>query len=144
MATFGSNFNFGLDWLKQGVQNSPNDAGNTVGQFPELDLLNQNNASGAWGDMDFTGKLGAVGTGISAFSSLANIYAGFKAMKLAKSQFKFQKDAWNKNYNAQVKDYENTLRDRWTARDASAQLNNRQFSSMEDWMSPRQIAPTTG
>lgn len=80
-----------------------------------------------------------IGQGVNAFSSLANIYAGFKAMKLAKSKFRFQKDAWNKNYNAQVKDYDNTLKDRWTARNASAQLNNRSFESMGSWVGSRAI-----
>jgi hypothetical protein len=95
-----------------------------------------------WADMGAYGKMGVVSQGLGAFSSLAQIYAGFKAMKLAKDQFKFQKEAWNKNYQAGVKDYENTLKDKWAARSASAAARGTDFQSMSSYVDPRKIDKT--
>jgi len=94
--------------------------------------------------MDFNqlgalGKIGAVSQGLGAFSSLANLYAGFKALNLQEKQFKFARDAWNKNYANQVKDYENTLKDRWAARDASARSRGGTYSSMASWVGERAL-----
>lgn len=93
-----------------------------------------------WGQLGIGGKLGVVSQGLGAFSNLANIYAGFKAMKLQRDQFNFAKEAWQKNYNNQVKDYENTLKDRWTARAAGyiaggGDPNN--LTSMGSWVAQR-------
>jgi len=90
-----------------------------------------------WNQLGSVGKLGVVSQGLGAFSNLANIYAGFKAMSLQKKQFQFAKDAWNKNYNNQVKDYENTLKDRWAARNASAGARGGSYESMGSWVGSR-------
>jgi len=126
------------------AQSSAINAGNTAGIFPELDVLNPSNQTGGgtFGDLDFRGKIGAIGTGFQAFSSLANIYAGFKAIKLQKDQFKFQKEAFNKNFAAQAKSFENELRDRFAARSASAQVNNRDFQSLSTFLDQRAIPGT--
>jgi len=92
-------------------------------------------------------KLGSIlgsekfGTGLSAFGNLASIYSGFKSLGLAKDQFQFQKDAFNQNFAAQRKDYENTLKDRWTARSASAASRGNTFEGMDQWVASRNIAP---
>jgi hypothetical protein len=135
--------NFGIDWLNPtGVQQSggmmdpgsPNFAGTGTGAATDLTT--------SFGDMSAYGKMGVVSQGLGAFSSLAQIYAGFKAMKLAKDQFKFQKEAWNKNYQAGVKDYENTLKDKWAARSASAAARGTDFQSMSSYVDPRKIDKT--
>jgi len=93
----------------------------------------------------FFGSLGDIfkskgfGQGVSAFSTLANIYGGFKSLGLAEDQFDFQKSAFNKNFEAQKKDYENTLKDRWTARNASASSRDQSFPGMDQWLSNRTI-----
>lgn len=99
------------------------------------DQLNGN----SWDQLSLYGKLGAVGQGVNAFSSLANLYAGFKALRLQEKQFDFARDAWNKNYNNQVKDYENTLKDRWAARNASASARGGSYDSMASWVGNRSL-----
>lgn len=96
------------------------------------------------------GKIGDVlgseqfGQGVSAFSTLANIYGGFKSLGLAKDQFRFNKKAFNLNFNAQAQDYENTLKDRWAARNASAEARGQSYTGMNEWLSGRTIARTGG
>jgi hypothetical protein len=99
----------------------------------------QNLATTPWSDLGAYGKMGVIGAGAGAFSSLANIYAGFKALKLQKNQFKFQKQAWNKNYNNQVKDYQNRLTDRWSARSNSAAARGGSFASMGNYVGSRAL-----
>ena len=135
--------NLGIDWLNpSGAQQSggimdpgsPNFAGNgtSLGGM-------ENPLTTSFADMGAYGKMQTVSQGLGAFSSLAQIYAGFKAMKLAKDQFKFQKEAWNKNYQAGVKDYENTLKDRWAARSASSAARGTGFESMSNYVQPRAL-----
>jgi hypothetical protein len=102
-------------------------------------IMDQSLGTTPWSELGAYGKLGAIGEGVGAFSSLANIYAGFKALKLQKSQFKFQKQAWNKNYNNQVKDYENRLKDRWSARSNSASARGGSFASMGNYVGSRAL-----
>lgn len=104
--------------------------------------LPNTDAGSSWSQMGLPEKLGVVSQGLGAFSTLAGIYSGFKALKLQKDMFNFQKDAWNKNYNNQLRDYENELRDRWTARNAGAAARGRDFESMESWMAPRRLTGT--
>jgi hypothetical protein len=119
-------------------------------QDTSLALLNQQGGQGGlnvttpFADMGAYGKIGTISAGLGAFSSLAQIYAGFKAMKLAKDQFKFQKEAFNKNYQAGVKDYENSLKDRWAARSASASARGSSFQSMETYVDARAIGGDSG
>jgi len=136
--------NSALDWL-----NEPSASRGIMDpSSPDFASWGQPNSSGGgpggWGGMDISEKLGVVGQGVSAFSTLAEIYAGFKGMKLAKDQFKFQKSAWNQNFNAQVKDYNNQLQDQYAHRSAMAAANNRSFDTGGNWLSSRQQTPATG
>lgn len=104
----------------------------------------QNPLTLGWNELGTYGKMGVVSEGLGALGSLANLYAGFKALRLQEKQFDFAKDAWNKNYNNQVKDYENTLRDRWLARDAGSRAGGSsgyheggQYQDMGSWVSAR-------
>jgi hypothetical protein len=54
--------------------------------------------------------------GLGALGSLANIYGGFQANKLAKDQLSFTKDITNTNLNNQVKSYNTALEDRARSR----------------------------
>jgi hypothetical protein len=76
-----------------------------------------------------------------AFATLGKMYTGFKSLGLAKDTLNFQKKAFNKNFNAQAKDYENTLKDRWTARNASASARGQSFQDMDKWVGSRSIDP---
>lgn len=133
--------NVGLDWM-----NPPQSGGGIMNPSSDsfvTPFSGDGGAGGGWTGMDFGQKMGAVTQGLGAFSSLANIYAGFKAMKLEKDKFKFSKDAWNKNYNAQVKDYENTLKDRWAARRSANAARGQDFQSMSTYVGERALAPNT-
>ena len=81
----------------------------------------------------------AINSGLGTFSTLANIYGGFKSLGLSKDSLRFQKDSFNKNFNAQAQDYNNTLRDRWAARSAGAAARGRTFASEADFLAGRQI-----
>lgn len=63
-------------------------------------------------------NLSSVFTGIQA---LAGAYLGFKNMQLAKDQFGFQKDAFNKNYANQRQTYNTSLEDRIRGRTSDYQ-----------------------
>jgi spore coat protein CotH len=68
---------------------------------------------GAAGGM---GAMGAVGAGISAIQSLASMWMGFKQMKMAQKQFKFEKKMANQNLINQMKTYNTALADRARSR----------------------------
>lgn len=112
--------------------------GMDFGTMSQYGIGGPNGGGGPQGT-DYAGTFGAISDGLGAFTSLANIYAGFKALKLQKDQFNFSKEAWNKNYNNQVQDYENNLKDRWAARNASAQVNGRSFQSMDAYLGERAL-----
>lgn len=99
----------------------------------------QNPLTMNWNQLGALGKMGVVSQGLGAFGSLASLYSGFKALKLQEDQFDFTKQAWNKNYNNQVKDYENTLKDRWAARNASAAAGGQSYESMGSWVGSRSL-----
>lgn len=126
-------------------------SGGGGGGFPAIPFRNDfvagNGPSGQEGGFGgFFGKMGDIfggekfGKAVGGFSALANLYGGFKSLGLAKDQFGFQKDVFNKNYAAQRKDYENTLKDRWTARNASAASRGQSFQSMDQWVGARNIS----
>jgi len=138
--------NYGLNWLNGGGGVTDGTGGGFGPNY--AGMMNQPGVGGGgWNDLSMYGKVGVVSEGLSAFSNLANIYAGFKALKLQKDQFKFQKDAWNKNYNNQVKDYENNLKDRWAARSNSAAARGGTYESMASYVGGRALtgqAPSGG
>lgn len=137
----------GDDWLDQALygyapQSSPVQ-GAAVNQGIGGALTQQQNPLLMdWGQLGTLGKVGVVSQGLGAFSNLASLYSGFKALSLQKKQFKFAKDAWNKNYANQVKDYENTLRDRWAARRASAGARGGSYQSLGSYLGDRALTGT--
>ena len=144
-----------FDWLNPGKQLSPQTPSASLGNsFSMMDpkspgfMDNFTSDFAASADAPGIGSkigefLGGEGfqSGISAFSTLAGLFAGFKGLGLAKDQLSFQKKAWNKNYDAQVKDYENTLKDRWAARNAgwSNQQTGSNLGGMDKWVGSRSI-----
>lgn len=62
------------------------------------------------------GPLGIAGLGLSALSSLGSLWMGMKSMKLAKKQFKFQKDFANTNLANSIQSYNTALADRARSR----------------------------
>lgn len=58
----------------------------------------------------------ALGAGLMGLQALSGLFQGNKQFKLAKDQFKFQKQIANANLNNSIKSYNNTLEDRLNAR----------------------------
>lgn len=63
-------------------------------------------------------NLGTAGAALGGLNAIGGFLQGNKAMKLAKDQFKFQKDLANTNLNNSIKSYNTSLEDRLTARGA--------------------------
>lgn len=61
-------------------------------------------------------QLGGLGAIAELIGSIGGLVQGFKANKLAKQSLNFQKDAFNKNFNNQVKSYNTNLADTINAR----------------------------
>lgn len=80
---------------------------------------------------------GIANTAISLGSALMNGFLGMQNYGLAKDQFNFQKDAFNKNYAAQKTLTNSSLEDRQRARVAS---NPTAYQSVGDYMKQNGVA----
>lgn len=74
--------------------------------------------------------------GLGALGSLANIYGGFQANKLAKDQLNFTKSVTNTNLNNQIKSYNTALEDRARSR---ATAENRDQSSADAYIAANKL-----
>lgn len=75
--------------------------------------------------------------GLGALGSLANIYGGFQANKLAKDQLNFTKDITNTNLNNSIKSYNTQLEDRARSRAAA---ENRDQSTADAYVEKNKIS----
>lgn len=82
---------------------------------------------GAWNKLDF----GKIGSGLQGISGLMGAWNGMKQLDLAEDQFAFQKNAYNKNYDNQVKTVNTELADRQKRR-LSADPNS--WESVKSYM----------
>lgn len=121
-----------LDWLrKKAAQIAPNATagfGQDTARFAEGANEILDTGANSWNKMDFAQRGSAILGGIQ---SVGNAYNSYKAGKLAKEQFNFTKDSFNRNYEAQAKTTNAALADRQAtrvARDPSA------YASVEDYM----------
>ncbi len=93
------------------------------------------------GGLGSLGNLGmnvpTVQLGLGALGSLANIYGGFQANKLAKDQLSFTKDITNTNLNNQVKSYNTALEDRARSR---AVAENRDQASADAYIEKNKLS----
>lgn len=74
--------------------------------------------------------------GLGALGSLANIYSGFQANKLAKDQLNFAKSVTNTNLNNQIKSYNTALEDRARSR---AVAENRDQSTADAYIAANKL-----
>lgn len=74
--------------------------------------------------------------GLGALGSLAGIYSGFQANKLAKDQLNFTKSVTNTNLNNQIKSYNTALEDRARSR---ATAENRDQSSADAYIAANKL-----
>lgn len=75
--------------------------------------------------------------GLGALGSLANIYGGFQANKLAKDQLSFTKDITNTNLNNSIKSYNTQLEDRARSR---AVAENRDQSTADEYIEKNKLS----
>lgn len=115
MEQLGS-FNILDNYTNKLINPSNNASFNVSGtdNFSILDL-----GKSLWDKLDFDTAF----KGLEALSGLLGAYNMNRQFKLAKDQFNFQKDAWNKNYANSVKDYNNLLADKYRGR-ASQETGN--------------------
>ncbi|AEL79663.1 putative structural protein [Escherichia phage vB_EcoP_G7C] len=113
------------------------------GQTVGMDFLNGSLDSSLFGsgnDSGLTDQLGmnipTFQLGLDALGSLANIYGGFQANKLAKNQLNFAKSVTNTNLNNQIKSYNTALEDRARSR---ATAENRDQSSADAYIAANKL-----
>lgn len=74
--------------------------------------------------------------GVGIANSLANAYFGWKNLGLAKDQFNFQKDAWNKNFANQVITTNNQLEEQARKRYSNSPTSN---MTPEEYMAKHRV-----
>jgi len=111
--------------------------------FLQNGLVDPGAAKGPFGGLDLPDKFSVINSGVGAFSTLANMYAGFKALGLQKDQFNFQKEAFSKNFGANAKAFNNEVKDRGISRQASRGARGGSFdsASLESFVAYRRINP---
>lgn len=62
-----------------------------------------------WGGLDAAGKFGTIFSGLE---TLGGLYKGFKGMQMAKDQMAMQKDMWNKSWDANKKQFNESVASR--------------------------------
>ena len=135
-AEFG---NWGLDATNQAL------GGGTYGSMDALKKgAGGSGLAGIFGDNSFMGdafgKGGWVSPVLQGIGSLAQSWAAMKQLDLAKDQFSFQKDAFNKNWAAQTSTLNTAMADRQAARVGSAGTLTNKYQSVGDYMDENRIA----
>lgn len=135
-----------MSWLTgQNNQNftSPAMAYNP-GQSIGMDFTSNASNTPALNGVSGAGAIGQLGMniptfqlGLGAVNSLANIYGGFQANKLAKDQLSFTKSVTNTNLNNQIKSYNTALEDRARSR---AVAENRDQSSADAYIEANKLS----
>ena len=99
-----------------------------------------NKTGGSWKNASGQQKLGMIGEGVSAFGTLAQLYLGFKAMGAQKEQFKFQKGAWEKNFAASLKAYDNQVLDNYNKYAQGNQYFGNAYDDKETYTAARSLS----
>lgn len=130
-----SNNNAGMSFNSPAMSYQP---GMTTGDYLST---GSNAGTGITGAGGLTGQLGmnipTFQLGLDAIGSLANIYGGFQANKLAKDQLSFAKDVTNTNLNNQIKSYNTALEDRARSR---ATAENRDQASADAYIEANRLS----
>lgn len=130
MSWMPSNTNQGMNFSTPAMSYQPN---MTMGDFSSP------STTGMGGGI--TGQLGmnipTFQLGLGALGSLANIYGGFQANKLAKDQLSFTKDITNTNLNNSIQSYNTALEDRARSR---ATAENRSQSSADEYIEKNKLS----
>lgn len=121
-----------LDWLRErATQIAPNATagfGQDTARFAEGANEILDTGANSWNKMNFAQRGSAILGGIQG---VANVYNSYKTNKLAKKQFNFTKDSFNRNFEAQAKTTNAQLADRQAARYAR---DPNAHASVQDYM----------
>lgn len=130
MSWMPNNSNQGMNFNTPAMSYQPN---MTMGDFSSPNT----SAMGS----GLTGQLGmnipTFQLGLGAIGSLANIYGGFQANKLAKDQLSFTKNITNTNLNNSIQSYNTALEDRARSR---ATAENRSQSSADEYIEKNKLS----
>jgi hypothetical protein len=105
---------------------------NADGFMPTGSSIGSGSGSGSWfsGDSFLSGGkggglegLGGIGGVAQILGELGNVWNGFQQQKLAKKTLNFQKDAFNKNFNANRMAYNARVEDTLRARSSQTGQN---------------------
>lgn len=133
MSWMPGNANQGMNFSSPAMSYQP---GMTMGDFSS-----PSSTSSFMGGGGLTGQLGmnvpTFQLGLGALGSLANIYGGFQANKLAKDQLSFTKDITNTNLNNSIKTYNTALEDRARSR---ATAENRDQASADAYIEANRLS----
>lgn len=137
----------GMSWLTGSNQNqnfSTPAMNYQPGQAVGMDFLNGNLDSSLFRSGNGSGLTDQLGMniptfqlGLGALGSLANIYGGFQANRLAKDQLSFTKDITNTNLNNSIKSYNTALEDRARSR---AVAENRDQSTADEYIEKNKLS----
>lgn len=135
----------GMSWMPNNNQNmgfsSPSldyQPGMTLGDYSSPTGAASTFGTGASGAAAGLGmNIPTFQLGLGALGSLANIYGGFQANKLAKDQLSFTKNITNTNLNNSIKSYNTALEDRARSR---AVAENRDQSSADVYIEKNKLS----
>ena len=129
-----------MSWMPNNNQNFNTPAMNYI---PGASIGMGTNAGGSSPTSFLSGSANQLGMnvptfqlGLGALGSLANIYSGFQANKLAKDQLNFTKSVTNTNLNNQIKSYNTALEDRARSR---ATAENRDQSTADAYIAANKL-----
>lgn len=91
---------------------------------------------GGWNWLNTRDQQGVLGPALAGAGALANLFMGMKQYGLAKDQLAFQKDSFNKQYDANRTLTNSRLEDRQAARVAS---NPGAYQSVGDYMNQNKV-----
>lgn len=100
-----------------------NNLGYSLGNNPPMNT--------GWSSLSTMDK---VNTGLGLTQGIGSLYNGYQANKLAKQQLAFQKDSFNKTYEAQKNLTNDQLERRQAARVRRSEFNGRDEMSVSDYM----------
>lgn len=124
--------------VSNAVTNSPViSVGDSLGGMGYMDKFKNwgskmaDNLQTGWDKLDLTQQAGLVG---KALMGGYGLYNSHKQLGMAQDALNFQKDTFNKNWDASRKEYNSSLADRQERRNHTAQLNGAKVASVNEYM----------
>jgi len=140
--TYRSDAAFSLPGLQQG-SSGPQTSGDLFNSLASFggNTSNLMQDGGFWQNLwkGFTDNKEDINNALGGFGTLGKFYLAYQGLKGQKDQQRFQQQAWQQNFDAQVKDMENKYRERWAARNNSMAARGLEYQSLEGYLNDRRI-----